>query len=74
MKLFAERSLSNPKALPYFGVLAFFISFFVMGVWHGSTMVFVIYGLVMGAGVSINKLWQIAMTKRLGKKALPRSG
>jgi D-alanyl-lipoteichoic acid acyltransferase DltB (MBOAT superfamily) len=49
-------------------VLAFFISFFVMGVWHGSTLVFVIYGLVMGAGVSLNKLWQIAMTKRLGKK------
>jgi alginate O-acetyltransferase complex protein AlgI len=67
VKLFAGR-LSNPKALPYFGVLAFFISFFVMGVWHGSTMVFVIYGLVMGAGVSLNKLWQIAMTKRLGKK------
>ncbi len=67
VKMFAG-SVSNPKALPYFGVLAFFISFFVMGVWHGSTLVFVIYGLVMGAGVSINKLWQIAMTKRLGKK------
>jgi D-alanyl-lipoteichoic acid acyltransferase DltB (MBOAT superfamily) len=67
VKLFAG-SVSNPKALPYLGVLAFFISFFVMGVWHGSTLVFVIYGLVMGAGVSLNKLWQIAMTKRLGKK------
>jgi len=30
--------------------------------------VFVIYGLLMGAGASVNKLWQIACTNRLGKK------
>jgi alginate O-acetyltransferase complex protein AlgI len=67
MKFFAAR-VSAPALLPYLGVLAFFITFFVMGVWHGSTAVFVIYGLVMGAGASINKLWQVFMTKRLGKK------
>jgi alginate O-acetyltransferase complex protein AlgI len=39
-----------------------------MGVWHGSTSVFVIYGLVWGAGASLNKLWQVFMTKQLGKK------
>jgi hypothetical protein len=39
-----------------------------MGVWHGSTGVFVVYGLVMGAGASINKLWQLLMGKQLGKK------
>ena len=54
--------------LPYLGVIAFFVTFFVMGVWHGSTGVFVIYGLVMGAGASLNKLWQVFMTKHLGKK------
>jgi alginate O-acetyltransferase complex protein AlgI len=54
--------------LPYLGVVAFFVTFFVMGVWHGSTGVFVIYGLVMGAGASLNKLWQVVMSKRLGKK------
>jgi alginate O-acetyltransferase complex protein AlgI len=52
----------------YLGVLAFFIAFLVMGVWHGTTAVFVIYGLLMGAGASINKLWQLACTERLGKK------
>jgi D-alanyl-lipoteichoic acid acyltransferase DltB (MBOAT superfamily) len=67
VKAFAER-VSNPRLLPSLGVLAFFVSFFVMGVWHGSTIVFVIYGLVMGAGVSLNKLWQMALTRRLGKK------
>ncbi len=62
------------SAMPYLGVLAFFITFFVMGVWHGSTAVFVIYGLLMGAGVSINKLWQIYMTKRFGKKGYKAFG
>jgi D-alanyl-lipoteichoic acid acyltransferase DltB (MBOAT superfamily) len=67
MRFLAEH-ISAPALLPYLGVVAFFVTFFVMGVWHGSTGVFVIYGLVMGAGASLNKLWQVFMTKRLGKK------
>ncbi|HEY2464404.1 MAG TPA: MBOAT family O-acyltransferase [Steroidobacteraceae bacterium] len=65
---FLAAHVSAPALLPYLGVVAFFVTFFVMGVWHGSTGVFVIYGLVMGAGASLNKLWQVFMTKRLGKK------
>jgi alginate O-acetyltransferase complex protein AlgI len=60
--------VTAPGWLPYLGVIAFFVTFFVMGVWHGSTGVFMIYGLVMGAGASLNKLWQVFMTRRLGKK------
>src|SRR5277367_75100 len=67
MKFMATR-VTAPGFLPYLGVIAFFVTFFVMGVWHGSTGVFVIYGLVMGAGASLNKLWQVFMSKRLGKK------
>ncbi|HEX3949902.1 MAG TPA: MBOAT family O-acyltransferase [Steroidobacteraceae bacterium] len=67
MKLLADH-VPAPPLLPYLGVVAFFVTFFVMGVWHGSTGVFVIYGLVMGAGASLNKLWQVFMIKRLGKK------
>lgn len=57
-----------PALTAYLGVLAFFITFLVMGVWHGTTAVFVVYGLLMGAGASINKLWQVAWNERLGKK------
>jgi D-alanyl-lipoteichoic acid acyltransferase DltB (MBOAT superfamily) len=57
-----------PALTAYLGVLAFFITFLVMGIWHGTTAVFVVYGLLMGAGASINKLWQVACTNRLGKK------
>lgn len=56
------------KALaPYLAVIAFFVTFLLMGVWHGATSVFVVYGLFMGAGASINKLWQVQASKRLGK-------
>jgi alginate O-acetyltransferase complex protein AlgI len=65
---FLANHVAAPVWLPYLGVVAFFVTFFVMGVWHGSTSVFVIYGLVMGAGASLNKLWQVFMTERLGKK------
>lgn len=59
---------SSPKVLPYLGCLAFFATFFVMGVWHGTTTIFLTYGLVLGAGVSINKLYQIIARKKLGKQ------
>ena len=65
---FLASHVAAPVWLPYLGVIAFFVTFFVMGVWHGSTGVFVIYGLVMGAGASLNKLWQVFMTQRLGKR------
>jgi alginate O-acetyltransferase complex protein AlgI len=68
MMTFLAAHVAAPVWLPYLGVIAFFVTFFVMGVWHGSTGVFVIYGLVMGAGASLNKLWQVFMTQRLGKK------
>lgn len=67
MKTLASR-FTSPQAGPYLGVLAFFVTFLIMGVWHGTTSVFVVYGLLMGSGASINKLWQVFMTKRLGKK------
>jgi len=54
--------------LPYFGVAAFFVTFFVMGIWHGTTSVFVFFGLFLGLGVSINRLYQIYLHKMLGKE------
>ena len=67
LKALATR-FTSPASGPYLGVAAFFVTFLIMGVWHGTTSVFVVYGLLMGAGASVNKLWQVMMTKRLGKK------
>jgi alginate O-acetyltransferase complex protein AlgI len=66
--MFLMTCFPAPALTAYLGVLAFFVTFLVMGVWHGTTAVFIIYGLLMGAGASINKLWQLACTERLGKK------
>ncbi|WP_170311880.1 MBOAT family O-acyltransferase [Sulfitobacter sabulilitoris] len=55
-------------AAPFFGVFTYFVVFMVLGIWHGSTPVFVAYGFVLGLGVSLNKLWQVLLTARLGHK------
>lgn len=58
----------SPAADPYIGVTSFLVTFFLIGLWHGQTAVFVLYGLLLGLGVSGNKLYQVLMAKRLGKK------
>lgn len=60
--------LDSLAAVPYVGVVAYFITFFIMGIWHGSTLIFVVYGLFLGLGVGINKLYQVLMRNYLGKK------
>jgi alginate O-acetyltransferase complex protein AlgI len=62
------KRVSSAALMPLLGVVAFFVTFLVMGVWHGTTLVFVVYGLLMGLGASINKLWQIGVANWLGKK------
>ena len=53
---------------PYFGVFAFFVTFLAMGIWHGSTAIFFVYGLALGIGMSGNRLYQVVMTRWLGRK------
>jgi alginate O-acetyltransferase complex protein AlgI len=55
------------NSTPYLGAIAFYVTFFVMAVWHGTTSIYVIYGLFLGSGVTINRLWQILMPKAFGK-------
>jgi D-alanyl-lipoteichoic acid acyltransferase DltB (MBOAT superfamily) len=63
------RRISSPKIQPYLGVFCFFVTFFLVGVWHGRTSEFVVFGLLQGGGVAINKLWQLGLTGTLGRKA-----
>jgi D-alanyl-lipoteichoic acid acyltransferase DltB (MBOAT superfamily) len=57
-----------PRMDPFFGVAGYFVTFFLVGVWHGQTSEFLCFGLLQGAGVSLNKLNQIALAKALGRK------
>ncbi len=56
------------KAASYLAVPTFLVTFLVMGVWHGTTPAFWVYGLLLGGGVSLNKLAQLLLQEKLGKK------
>ena len=52
--------------LPRSWALAF--AFFLVGLWHGQTSEFVFFGFLQGGGVAVNKLYQLVMQSRLGRK------
>jgi len=70
------RRNDSRKMEPYIAVFCFFVTFFLVGVWHGRTSEFLVFGVLVGAGVSINKLWQVLMASWLpggGYKSLSRN-
>lgn len=62
MRRFPSRALE-----PLLGAIAYFVTFFLVGIWHGQTEMFVIFGFLNGAGVSGNKLYQLLAIRRLGR-------
>jgi D-alanyl-lipoteichoic acid acyltransferase DltB (MBOAT superfamily) len=54
--------------VPYLGAVGFFVTFLLMGLWHGLTPRYALYGLMLGLGVSLNKLYQVAMGQWLGRR------
>lgn len=61
------RRFASRKVEPYLGVFAYFVTFFLIGVWHGPTSMFIFFGVLLGLGVSANKVYEILMTRRLGR-------
>jgi alginate O-acetyltransferase complex protein AlgI len=62
------RRFPGSQIEPFIGVFAFFVTFFIIGAWHGPTSEFLFYGLLLGGGVALNKLFQVTMSKALGRK------
>lgn len=62
------RRVTNVTLQETFGILSFFVTFFLVGIWHGRTSEYVFFGILQGGGVAINKTWQLILTRRLGKK------
>lgn len=48
--------------------IAFFATFFLVGVWHGATSVFIFAGLLLGLGASVNQWYRGTLRQRLGKR------
>ncbi len=62
------RRISSLALQPLLGVFCFFVTFFLIGLWHGRTSEFIFFGVLTGGGMSINKLWQLGLTGWMGKK------
>lgn len=58
----------QPALGPMLAVAAIFVTFFLIGIWHGQTAVFVLYGVLLGLGVSANLLYQQQLAKRMGRQ------
>jgi len=63
------RRISSPSMEPFLGVICFFVTFFLIGVWHGRTSEYIVFGILQGGGVAINKIWQLSLARILGRKA-----
>ena len=62
------RRISSVSVQPFLAVFCFFVTFFLIGIWHGRTSEFVVFGVFQGSGVAVNKLWQLLLAKRMGSK------
>lgn len=63
------KKVPSRRLEPYLAAFAMFVTFFLVGAWHGQTTSFLFYGVLQGIGVSVNALYQTFMAKRLGKAA-----
>jgi alginate O-acetyltransferase complex protein AlgI len=62
------RRIPSLTMQPFLGVFCFFVTFFLIGVWHGRTSEFILFGVLTGGGMSINKLWQLGLARAMGRK------
>jgi D-alanyl-lipoteichoic acid acyltransferase DltB (MBOAT superfamily) len=60
------RRISSTAMHPLLGVFCFFVTFFLIGIWHGRTSEFVMFGALQGGGVALNKLWQLLLSRSMG--------
>jgi alginate O-acetyltransferase complex protein AlgI len=61
------RRFSSAAVQPFLAVFCFFVTFFLIGLWHGRTSEFIVFGVLTGGGMSINKLWQMTLTRTVGR-------
>ena len=55
----------SSRSKQYPTIVALFVTFFLVGAWHGPTSEFLFFGLLQGGGVAGNRLYQFTMGQRL---------
>lgn len=67
--LLAEMRTISSESLELFLVVpALFVTFFLIGFWHGQTSEFLMFGFLQGFGVAATQLYQIVLRKFLGRQ------
>lgn len=59
-------SFINVKHRLLITILSYIVTFTICGIWHGSTINFVYWGLWQGVGLSINKIWITQFKPKFG--------
>lgn len=67
LMLASMNHVTAPRLAPFVSAAAFFVTFFLVGLWHGQTSEFLFFGFLQGGGVAANKFYQIVITQRLGR-------
>jgi alginate O-acetyltransferase complex protein AlgI len=62
------RRFRSPAVAPYLSVFAIFVTFFLVGLWHGQTSEFLFFGVLQGGGVAGVQLYQTLMSAKFGRK------
>jgi alginate O-acetyltransferase complex protein AlgI len=68
------RRSKTARSKQYPAIVAFFVTFFLVGAWHGQTTEFLFFGLLQGGGVAGNRLYQVWMARWLGRPGYSRLG
>jgi D-alanyl-lipoteichoic acid acyltransferase DltB (MBOAT superfamily) len=64
--LACARRVTKPGMLPLLNAGALFLTFFLIGVWHGRAWHFFFFGLLNGGGVAVNQFYRLRMQRQLG--------
>lgn len=48
--------------------IALFLNFTIAGIWHGTDLNYLVYGLLQGTGIIVSMLYKEILKKRLGKQ------
>lgn len=70
MPLYKGALERRPTQAEPLSILFLFVALFLAGLWHGSTINWVVYGALNGLGVAAAKLWEIILVKRRGRAGL----
>jgi D-alanyl-lipoteichoic acid acyltransferase DltB (MBOAT superfamily) len=72
MLIWLLRRFPSRRLEPWWATLAFFVTFSLVGVWHGQTTAFLLFGFLTGLGISVNKAYQVLMARFAGKQRYAR--